>query len=681
MRFSHFLLLLTSIVFSYAQKPANNYRWKHLGPHTTATTLCDSGTWTAVGQGWIEDFIIEEDYWIAGAVTGGLYKSTSNGKIWSKIDTDTIQMGTTSLLKVGNTIYRGTGLTHYDKDIGIGILKSTDKGKSWQETGLKFDKLSRNPVWDIVTNASKTILAACTPTQVYISQDKGETWQMVLEDKDEAFKNLLFNADKENELWIGGKKLLLANSTTGDVQYKTPMLSASKVGKAAGITRIAICQDPNNASRFLAFYGSGRYGVLDESTDGGQTWHQLNDGKRIERADKHHTEVAIAPGDSKTIVLGTFRTYVSTDNGKTFETVTNPAKGNPRFAHDDIREIFLQSNSEFYIATDGGVFRTQNSGASWTNISGKGLVAMQIYGIEVLADKSVLMGTQDMGYFRYDEGTWTHLGTLYGDGGDALQIGGSTYLIMGGRLRKMESKELIGRAKSFHPPAGSNPFTAKLYPHTLDSSFYYVGHQLWHYTGSRWENLSEGLGNRLQMVMDIDINEKNPLQILFAYDQPTWDSKNVSNKFFKSTDGGKNWVDITSTLPILAWHHITSISTNPENADEILVSLGRMDDTQLNKVYKSTNGGRSWENYSTGLPPFETFKIQHIPGSTGLLVATLGGLYYRNQKLDSWIKLEGKIPPIAVRDFELDLVKRRLIAGTYGNGLWQMKIPRRMLKY
>jgi photosystem II stability/assembly factor-like uncharacterized protein len=275
--------------------------------------LCDSGRWTGVGQGWIEDIIIEDDLWIAGTITGGLYRSTNNGKKWNKIDKDTLQFGTTGLLLAGDVIYRGTGLTHYDKDLGIGILKSKDKRKTWQETGLKFDKNQRNPVWDIACNASRNVLAA--------------------------------------------------------------------------------------------------------------------------------------------------------------------------------------------------------------------------------------------------------------------------------------------------------------------------------------------------------------------------------GKFFKSINGGESWTDITQNLPILAWHYITSISSNPTNLNEVYVSLGKMDDSYLNKVYQSEDGGMTWKNVSTGIPPYETFKIEHIPNSSGVILASLGGLFYKNDNLDQWIRLEGKIPPIAIRDFVIDIENRKIIVSTYGNGLWQMKMPRRMLRY
>ena len=49
--------------------------------------------------------------------------------------------------------------------------------------------------------------------------------------------------------------------------------------------------------------------------------------------------------------------------------------------------------------------------------------------------------------------------------------------------------------------------------------------------------------------------------------------------------------------------------------------------------------------------------------------------------MDKWQLLKGRIPNIAIRDFEFYLEKRVLYAGTYGNGLWKLKLPKKMLKF
>jgi photosystem II stability/assembly factor-like uncharacterized protein len=319
--------------------------------------------------------------------------------------------------------------------------------------------------------------------------------------------------------------------------------------------------------------------------------------------------------------------------------------------HDDIRGTQIVSEYNIFLATDGGVFRSTDRGNTWVNVSGCGLTAMQIYGFTQLDDDRFLMGAQDMGYFLLDKKEWKHLGAYYGDGGDALQVQAGTMILMGGRAKLIDINSLK-KSRSVHP-SRSNPFIAEYVAHPKSKdSFYYAGNELWLNTGEDWQNLVTSLPKSKNMISAFDVNASRPKQLFIAYHEPSWGSKNLKNKFFKSTDGGNTWLDISKNLPVLAWRHIESISTNDSNTNEIVVSLGITDESEINKVYRSLDGGVTWENYSTGLPPYETFKIEHIEnGSTGLIVSTLKGLYYRNINLDRWISINGKMGPIAVRDF------------------------------
>jgi photosystem II stability/assembly factor-like uncharacterized protein len=677
--------IIVSLFFisqSFAQIPAKKYKWKQLGPISTTVSLTDSGRWSAVGQGWIEDFIIDKSEWYAGSITGGLYKSTNNGKKWKKIDNDTVQLGTLCLIQVDDTIFRGTGLTHYNEDFGVGLLKSFDKGKTWNETGLKFSKNDRKPLWDIVKSPHNQSMAACTPNNIYVSTSGSNDWKMVHSGKKEEFKVMLYDYAKENVLWAAGNKLLKSNDNGATWINYTDRLSIVKVdGFSKPLPRVAICQDPNDAKRYLAFYGYSNTGYVDESNDGGDTWNRICKSRNIRRADGHHTEISIAPDNSNYVILGSYRVYLSSDGGKTFKVVTTPAYKSPQFAHDDIRELSVKSTKEIYIATDGGVFVSMDTCKTWQNKSGKGLVSAQIYGLAIQEDKSVIMGCQDMGYFTYQKRKWKHLGSYYGDGGDAIETSKGTHLILGGRMRLIDINNPKS-SKSSNPKDPANPFLAKFYryPGTLDS-FYYLGATCWSYNGEKWDNLSKNQDGKKELVSGFNINSSNPNQLFFAFKSPTWSSKKLKGKFYKSIDGGLTWKDYTSKLPILAWHYITGITSNPSNPKEIVVSLGKMDSDQLHKSYKSIDGGETWINYSEGIPPYETFGIKYIPSSTGIVLSTISGLFYRNSQMDAWQQLTGKIAPIVVRDFEIDIGERTIYAGTYGNGLWKMKIPRKMLRY
>ena len=184
--------------------------------------------------------------------------------------------------------------------------------------------------------------------------------------------------------------------------------------------RIAICQDQTKTNRWLGFYGAKREGYVDESLDNGKTWISIYHNRTIERADNHHTEIALVPGVSVAIVLGMYRAYISPDSGKTFTVSTRPNKGHKQFAHDDIRGISTTEDGSIFLATDGGVFMSSDTGSTWQDKSGKGLVAHQSYGLHLLPDDKILIGSQDLGYMYYQDKKWKQYGRQYGDGGDAL---------------------------------------------------------------------------------------------------------------------------------------------------------------------------------------------------------------------------------------------------------------------
>lgn len=672
MRYKITSVLLVLCYAVLAQVPAKRYKWKQLGPIVTPPTNASVGKSTAVGMGWVQDLLVLENEWYAGSISGGLYKTTNAGKRWKKTDTDTLQMGTLCLLSVGDTIYRGTGLTHYDEDLGVGLLYSVNKGKTWEHTSLKFDPLKRQPLWDVDADG-KGKMIACTPTAIYYTTAGSSAWEEVYRDKAADFREVLIDAS--GSLWVCGNRLM--HSTDG-INWED---KSSRLTIKGALERVSIAQDLQNTNRFLAFYGEQYNGVIDQSYDGGKTWSRLYASRKVSRADIHHTTIGIAPDDSNTIVLGTYRAYISTDGGKSFEVATTPRKYAANFAHDDIRNLYVLASNDIYLCTDGGVFHSIDTGKTWDNRTGKGLTITQILGMHLMEDESIVMGCQDLGFFQYKKKKWTHLGDYYGDGGDAIETRQGINILLSGRMKKINAATLKG-SRNIHPRTSASPFTARLvhYPGALDT-FYYLGTDVWKIAGDEKLNLTKDIDGKKEMVSGFDINLSKPNQIFFSYNQPTWSTANLTEKLYKSEDGGKSWTDLTTNLPILAWRNVTGIATQTNKHEVVIVSLGKMDDSEVYKAIISKDGGLTWENYSHGLPPYETFGIWPIPNSTGFLLSSLEGLFYRNDGMEAWIKLEGKVPSVPIRDIGVNLKSRKIYAATYGSGLWYLKIPKKMLNY
>jgi len=672
-----FLILIT-FSFTVNAQLFNTFNWKHLGPFTTPTSTANTNNWTATGQGWIEDVLITDKYWYAAAMTGGVYRSRNQGRTWKKVDDDSVQLGTLCLHAQEGIIYRGTGRTHYGQDFGTGILQSKNNGRSWQITGLAFQQNEQKIVWDIKGMGKH--LMAVTNQEIWIGRvGESKEWEKVLTKEGENFRLITYDVLDAAHILVGGKELYESTDGGNSFNVITHQLSLPSTEEVE-LERIAICQDPITSTRWLAFYGSKRKGYVDESIDNGKTWTNIYMNKKVERADKHHTEVSLVPGIPGAVILGTFRAYISTDSGKTFEISTMPLKDNKQFAHDDIRGIYTCQDGNIFLATDGGVFLSSDVGSTWQNKNGKGLVVHQVYGLQILPDDELLIGCQDLGYMYSDAKEGNQYGRHYGDGGDALSNSQGIYIMVGGRIRLIDSISST-RYSNAHPNDRSNPFSAYFYRDPTDTAvFYYVGSTIWKNTDGKWEGLTNKIDGKDQLIRGFDVNRSNPLQLFFSFDQPTWSTSNLKGKLYKSIDGGESWVDITAKLAITAWHLVTDIVSNPNDPNEVYACLGRMDSDQLHKVYKSTDGGETWLNFSDGLSKYETIKLSYVPNTNVLLMSTVAGFYYRKNTMSSWEQVSGKIPNMETRDFEVDKKGKYLYAGTYGNGVWRLKIPKKWYK-
>lgn len=669
------------LVFVSLMSLAQAFSWTHLGPFTTPVSNADSGYWSSTGLGWIESLHVSEDGQdiLAGTITSGLFRSQDGGQYWNQVCNLPVQYGVLDMVIDNEAWFIATGLTHYDAPFGIGVLKSVDEGKSWQPTGLHFEAYENKPVWALKRLSKKCLLAA-TPDEIYKSDDNGENWVQVFKEVGSNFRQINIS-NKRKTCVIAGSKLLISKNAGDSWKDITTRLSVYTDFPDANINvrRYAFAEDPNNKKHYLVLYSFKNRAYIDQSFNGDKTWTNLHKSRRLQRIDINHAEIAIAPGNSDVILVGGVYAYVSRDGGEKFKQVTSPRYKTPGFVHDDIRSVVLQDSLNFYLGTDGGVVHSSDGGRSWKDINGSGLTSIMIYGIG-LAPNRIIVGCQDLGSFSYSDSSWLSLRKLYGDGGDALYAEGKIYTTISGALRAFEADDLKpSRMKS--PGNKMRTFTNKLEIHPKDTNlFYFIDGHLYFYDGNRWHNLTKDIPNKGYKAMAFDINSKDPQQLLFAFDQPTWDNPSFGKKFHKSTDGGKTWENITDNLPILKWRYISSISSNAEDPNEICVSLGMNDQDGVHKVYRSTDGGESWINWSEGLPPLQSFKIEHVKTSQSTyIVSMIDGIYYRSDKTTSWVKLGGAIPNIAIRDFEIDYDQNTLYAATYGNGLWALKLSDSLL--
>ncbi len=108
-------------------------RWRQVGPFRGGRALA------------IEGVVGEPDTYYFGAVAGGVWKTTDGGANWTPLF-DKAPISSIGALAVArsdhNVIYVGTGeaAIRGNTTYGIGVFKSIDGGKTWENVGLKDTK-------------------------------------------------------------------------------------------------------------------------------------------------------------------------------------------------------------------------------------------------------------------------------------------------------------------------------------------------------------------------------------------------------------------------------------------------------------------------------------------------------------------------------------------------------------
>ena len=125
-----------------------------------------------------------------GYASGGLWYTNNNGTSFTPVlDTsETQNVGDIAVDWKSGTIWVGTGENNSSRSsyAGIGILKSTDKGKTWQNMGLKDSHhigrivINANNVDEVVVGVTGHLYSTNEERGIYKTADGGKTWKKTL---------------------------------------------------------------------------------------------------------------------------------------------------------------------------------------------------------------------------------------------------------------------------------------------------------------------------------------------------------------------------------------------------------------------------------------------------------------------------------------------------------------------
>ncbi len=171
--------------------------------------------------------------------------------------------------------------------------------------------------------------------------------------------------------------------------------------------------------------------------------------------------------------------------------------------------------------------------------------------------------------------------------------------------------------------------------------------------GDSWSNLNSGAG-QIEYIETFG----NNLFVIGA------------NGGRKSTNDGVAWSTLSEPEASAKMNSVTFNQTTPNTV--YVTVRGYVDGS---KVFKSTDGGQTWTNISAGLPNIlmKQVVLKQNQSEEILFLGTELGVYYKVGSAD-WLPLGQDLPNVIINDLEINYTVDKLIAGTYGRGLWEISI-------
>lgn len=186
-----------------------------------------------------------------GYASGGVWHTTNNGTSFTPIldNAQTQNVGDIAVDWNTRTIWVGTGENNASRSsyAGIGMLKSTDNGKSWQHVGLPNSQhvgrilINPNNPEEVVVGVTGSLYSKSVDRGVYKTKDGGKTWTKTLYIDDVSGVIDMQHAPNDYNI-------MFATSWTKD-------------------------------RKAWNFDGSGNNSAIYKSTDAGETWQKVSTEK------------------------------------------------------------------------------------------------------------------------------------------------------------------------------------------------------------------------------------------------------------------------------------------------------------------------------------------------------------------------------------------------------------------
>ncbi|RMG47402.1 MAG: hypothetical protein D6718_03755 [Acidobacteria bacterium] len=629
--------------------------------------------------------------WV-GSASGGLWRSTNDGLSWEQMF-DSAGTQTIGAVAVDpndpNTIWVGTGenVQGCEGYFGIGLLRSTDGGATWEPRngtgGQTLEDISSFASIVVDPRDSNHIVTGgrhrgCSSgnsyySGVYTTNDAGLTWTKRLS----GVSVYEIQQDPQvRDIWWSATNQGIWKSTDNAVTW-TKQTASGLPSTDTGRTELAIA--PSDGNVVYALFASGPSGGAEfwRTTDGGASWTQMSTGSdACDGQCWYNMTIAVDPQDPNTVYRGTVHIFKSTDGGATWTDLSNPW-GSSQKVHQDTHMLLMDPNNPgtFWVGCDGGVWKSTDGGNTFLNRNGNmNLTQFYAVGMHPTDTGIICGGAQDNSSLARTTSDVWDLQAVTGDGFVCHidpQNPNYAYIASypsGGYPHVSRSE--TGVLGSFHGITGaSNGIIGGdrinwVTPYVLDPTspnILYLGtHRVYksYDHGDNWTPVSDDLTHGSGSLVSLDVNRNFP-QVVVA--------SSTNATVFRSTDGGATWEDLSAGLPARS---INDVASDPVDPDRILAAVSGFGTAHL----WEWRAGAGWTAVGAGLPD--------VPANTVLMltdqkvyVGTDTGVF---RSLDGGATFEpfmdGLPQGLVIDDLKYNQSLDTITAGTYGRGAWQVQV-------
>ncbi len=434
-------------------------------------------------------------------------------------------------------------------------------------------------------------------------------------------------------------------------------------------------------------YGATTPAGIYKSTDAGNTWANINNQNIAFYQGWYSHDIAVNPNNPSEIINVGINTWKSINSGVNFSQKTsnnwtlgeisvNVPEGGTNYVHSDIHAVHYHPiNNKLFFATDGGVFVSNDGELPYTTLNG-GLQTLQLcadMGSSASSPNFLIAGAQDNASYIYKGNpSWWR---VIGGNGMSAAVNQDDDQIVYESWQGLNILKSLNNGFSFavivRPTLVSGDFTAFSAPYELapsNQNILYAGGTYLYKSldeGANW-NVTSGTAVDTNPIMNIAISPFNS-NIVYVSTSPDPTFGPSGAKVLVSVNSGLNFQQLTNGLSNRICKDIEFDPSDENVLYAVFSGFG------TDHVFKTTDGGASWNAFDNGLPDVPTNTILIDPlNPDDIYVGNDLGVYYSENGGISWEVFSDNLPEaVMIYDLNESPSNRHIRIATHGHGIYQ----------